>query len=597
MCGIVGYVGEKKALPFLLEGLEKLEYRGYDSAGVCLNENGKLIINKCAGELKNLKSELDKIAFYSTCGIGHTRWATHGGPDTKNAHPQTNADDTIAVVHNGIIENFENLKTQLDITSFKSQTDTEVFAHLLSNEVSTNFEKEDVINAIIKVTSKIEGSYAFAVMLAKFYGCIFLAKRKSPLLIGISTGQNFISSDISAFINHTNKVVYLKDDEVALVSKNEIKVFDKFGNEMPVNVTTESILNKSSYLGKFDYFMAKEIEEDADAILNTLNFLFNQKQKNSIPKRVIESHNIHICACGTAMHAGLYAKFLFEKYLKKDVICDVASEFRYKTATSIKNSLCIFISQSGETADTIEGLKRAKELNGFCVAITNVEKSSITNLADLVVYTKAGPEIAVASTKAYMAQVAALVWLLDGLLINTKCKKFLQKSIKNAPIVLKKQKYSVVLQKIVKKIATKKSIYFVGRSIDFYIAMEGALKLKEISYIHCEAFAAGELKHGSLALINDDSIVVVILTQKNILDKTMNAVYEIKSRGGKIVLLSQFGFLKDKVDYFIKLKNINEDFAPLLAAKVLQQLAFLTAKQKGLNPDKPRNLAKSVTVE
>lgn len=599
MCGIVGYVGDKMALPFLLDGLAKLEYRGYDSAGVCLNEFGRLIVEKSAGELKNLKSVLKGQTFGSMCGIGHTRWATHGGPETRNAHPQTNFDGTIAVVHNGIIENFEILKKDIDAKCLVSSTDTEVFAHLLSNVVFENSSKQDVIKAIINVTAKIKGTYAFAIMLARFKDCIFLAKRTSPLLIGVGINQNFVASDLSAFLKHTNKVVYLKDNEVACITKSEIYVFDEFGKNIPFDIINEDVSNKNNLLDGFDCYMSKEIEQDSDAVLNTTNSLFCKKFHKKIPKRVLNNvNNIHICACGTAMHAGLYAKFLFEKYLKKDVVCDVASEFRYKTVIGKRNSLCIFISQSGETADTIEGLKKAKQLGGFCVAITNVEKSRIATFADLVVYTKAGPEIAVASTKAYMAQVAAIIWVLCCLLKNDKHKKFLQKSIKNVSKVLKKQKINDFMRKIVKEIAAKRSIFFVGRSIDYFVAMEGALKLKEVSYIHCEAFAAGELKHGSLALIEKDSIVIVILTQKHILEKTMNAVYEIKARGGKIVLISQFCFLKDKVDFFIKLESGTcEDFTPLLAVKVLQQLALLTAKQKDINPDKPRNLAKAVTVE
>lgn len=599
MCGIVGYVGKQMALPILLEGLKTLEYRGYDSAGICLNENGKLIVEKCSGDLNNLENMLKNKTFFSSCGIGHTRWATHGGPEVKNAHPQTNENNTIAVVHNGIIENFEQLKKSLGDVPFRSSTDTEVFVHLLSHELGDNPTKQDVINAITKTAAKINGSYAFAIVINKFQDCLFLAKRFSPLLIGVGVNQNFVASDMSAFLKWTNKVVYLKDNQTACVSKNKIEIFDKQGKEIQACFVREKLSNKSVDLLNFDCYMAKEIEEDGDAILNTLNFFSAEKIKSKIPKRVIKKlGNIYICACGTAMHAGLFAKFLFEKRLKRDVICDFSSEFRYKSISSIKNSLCIFISQSGETADTIEGLRKAKSLGAFCVAITNVEKSRITNDADLVLYTQAGKEIAVASTKAYVAQVAALVFFLNCLLEKLGVKNCFLNELRLAAEAVKKQKCDKTLKKVVPLLAKKQSIFFVGRSVDYYLAMEGALKLKEISYIHCEAFAAGELKHGSLALIDKNSIVIVVLTQKKILEKTMNAVYEIKSRGGKIVLLSQFAFLKREVDFFIKINaKTNEDFVPLVAAKVLQQIALLTAKQKGLDPDKPRNLAKSVTVE
>lgn len=600
MCGIVGYVGNKLALPIILSGLKKLEYRGYDSAGVCLCECGKLVVKKQKGEVDGLAESLKNSIFCSSVAIGHTRWATHGSPEKRNAHPHTNLENSIAVVHNGIIENFEDLKQSLDVKFFRSSTDTEVFVQMLSQELSNkSLTKQNVLDAIILVTNKIKGSFAFAILISAFQDCIFVAKRFSPLLIGFSENQNFVASDICAILPYTNKVAYLGDNQVGIVEKNLVKLFDCNLKPIKISIVCEKMQQEKTLLNGYSCYMEKEIEEGKIAIENTILSLTKQKTLNKISKNIIKKiDEIHICACGTAMHAGLYAKALFEKYLGINVFVEIASEFRYKKPIFSKKALCIFISQSGETADTIAGLQLAKSVGAYCISITNVEKSRITQLSDFTIYTKAGPEIAVASTKAYVAQVSALMYLLNFILKQKGKKTSILENLNKVALLWNKQKPSKMLYDVVEKVKNLQSLFFVGRGIDFYLAMEGALKLKEISYIHCEAFAGGELKHGSLALINDKSFVIAILTQKNLIEKTMNAVYEIKSRGGKVVLFSQFGFLKEKVDYFVKIKSgLNSDCTPLLCAKALQQLALLTSLTKNINPDKPRNLAKSVTVE
>lgn len=602
MCGLVGYVGHKPATQILLSLLERLEYRGYDSAGIAINTKGILELEKSAGLLTNLKNKLNPN-FNSNCGIGHTRWATHGEPSEKNAHPHLSQNGKIAIIHNGIIENFGKLKSELTDVKFCSDTDTEVIVQMLSKQITNKSDANHILASISKVCSKLKGSYAFAILVAHMPNKIFFAKKKSPLIIGCGEGENFLASDIPAVLPYTNKVIYLSDNEIGYISENEVKIYDFKLNKKHKIVKKVDLSPNQIMLGNYSSFMEKEIAQGSYAIVNTLSKLVKDKVFCKIKKCKISDFlgihsNIHIVACGTALHAGMIAKFLLERECRVFVSLDYASEFRYKKPILNKKSLCIFISQSGETADTLASLELAKKQGAYCVAITNVLASRISQIADFVIPTYAGPEIAVASTKAYVAQLTALYYFVELFAKANSAKiKYQKEDILKLAHKLEDWSCKEDLKKIVPQLAKQESLFFIGRGIDYYLALEGALKLKEISYIHCEAFAGGELKHGSLALVTADSFVVVILTQKDLMDKTMNAVHEIKSRGAFVVLFSQFTALKNQVDFFVELKVAKDILMPFVAIKPLQELAFLCSSFKGLNPDKPRNLAKSVTVE
>lgn len=599
MCGIVGYTGFRLAVPVLLDALANLEYRGYDSAGIAVVECGKLKIFKKTGKINNLKELLKNKILSSSCGIGHTRWATHGVPEERNAHPHINDDCSFAIVHNGIIENYDLLKKKLNNQFFRSQTDTEVVAHLLNKQLLNKALTEtNILKSLKLVCDDLKGSFAFAIVFNKFKDKIFVSKRSSPLIIGVGKNENFIASDIPAILKWTNKVIDLKDNEFGIISAQKVEIFDCNLKIKKFKIREENIKAEQIILNGFDCFMHKEIEQGAEAIQETANKVFNNTLLEQLVNKKQNINKIHICACGTALHAGLIAKFLIEKYCRKDVIIDFASEFRYKNPIINSNSLCLFISQSGETADTIAGLELAKSKGAFCIAITNVLGSRITQIADFVIPTFAGPEIAVASTKAYVAQISALLGFTKFLFKKENIEiDYNLQDIYDICDWWKNTNFDEVILKVVKMIKDLDSVFFIGRSVDYYVAQEAALKLKEITYIHCEAFAGGELKHGSLALINDKSVVIVILTQSEILEKTLNAIHEIKSRGAKIVMFSQFLQLKDFADLFVILPNKNQNLMPLVCAKPLQTLAYLTSKIKGFDPDKPRNLAKSVTVE
>ena len=602
MCGIAGYVGNKLALPIVMQELSNLEYRGYDSAGVALNECGKLEIQKSSGKLVNLNNKVINKVFSTSCAIGHTRWATHGEPNNENAHPHCDFLNKIAVVHNGIIENHLQLKTELKNNGvrFSSETDTEIIPHLLAVELKEKeINKKNIILALHTILKKLKGSYALAIIINELDNCIFVAKNQSPLIIGCGNEENFIASDVSALLSYTNKTIYLNDGELGVIETNKITIYDNNLNEIKPVTIAQKLKADQVMLGNYKHFMEKEIDEDGKSIIDTINELELNKTMEKIPISILKNFsNINIVACGTALHAGMVAKYILEKECNIPVVLDYASEFRYKNPSLDENSFCVFISQSGETADTLACMELCKQKKAFCLAITNVIGSRITRLADFCVYTFAGVEIAVASTKAYIAQLTALYCLI--LKIAELYKKQINYTIKDllkVADILENNNYKSKLNFLVEKISSKESAYFIGRGLDYLIALEGALKLKEISYIHCEALPAGELKHGSLALITHNSVVVVILTQQDLIEKTLNAIYEIKSRGAYVVLLSQFDELEKEVDYFIKLPSYKNQLMPLICAKPLQQLAYLTAIKKGNDPDKPRNLAKSVTVE
>ena len=603
MCGLVGYIGQKSVSDVLTQLLERLEYRGYDSAGIALNENGKLILEKSQGLLVNLCNKIENKHFSATSGIGHTRWATHGKPNERNAHPHISENGQIALVHNGIIENYNKLKNELKDVKFASETDTEVVVQLLGKYITKKSDENHILQQIARVCEMIKGSYAFAIMVAHIPNKIFFAKKGSPLIIGCGKGENFLASDIPALLPFTNNIIYVKDCEMGEISAEQIKIFDfklKQKNNIikKINLSPEQVM-----LGNYSTFMEKEIAQGSYAMQNTLEHIMKDRTFYKIKKTKFQdlsmmSSNIHIVACGTALHAGMLAKYVLEKECRVGVSLDYASEFRYKKPLISKKSICIFISQSGETADTIASLELAKKCGAYCVAITNVITSRISSLADFVIPTYAGPEIAVASTKAYVAQITALYALIEFVAkLNNKKIKYNSNDIFG--VVKKVENWSAKLlwHDLIKDICTKESIYFVGRGVDFYLVKEGALKLTEISYIHAEAFAGGELKHGSLALINEEAIVIVLLTQKDLIDKTLNAIAEIKTRGATVILISQFEYLKNCAQHFILLPKVKDILMPFVAIKPLQELAFLCAKEKNLNPDKPRNLAKSVTVE
>ncbi len=597
MCGLVGYVGEGLAVQTCFDMLQKLEYRGYDSAGICFENKGRQKIKKCEGFLEALKQKLD-LSAVSNCAIGHTRWATHGKANEQNAHPQVSQNGCIKVVHNGIIENFETLKKELYGFSFSSQTDTEVVAMLLQKHIESN-TKQGILKAFSAVCKKLKGSFALAVMVEGLNDCVFFAKKSSPLVIGLGNNFNLLASDSLAISNYTNKVVFLKDCEMGFIEKNNLAVFNFNLVKKKYEPTTISANCFQTQKGNFSSFMEKEIWQASKTIENTLSYLkADEKLKKVLDSKLNNLKNIHIVACGTALHAGMVFKYLLERDCRLSVFLDCASEFRYKNPILDKNSLCFFVSQSGETADTLASLKLAKSQKAFCVAITNSFQSSITRMANISVYTKAGQEIAVASTKAFFGQLSAICFLH-----TLVCKHFNIKpsfSVDELNKISKKlEEFSVEkdLQSLVPILCQKQSLFFVGRGLDFLLSLEGALKLKEITYIHCEAFAGGELKHGSLSLLDENSVVIVLITQKKLKQKMLSNLNEIKSRGAKVLLISQFVDLKNNANFFLKLPKTKDVLMPFYVTKALQQMAFFCAKHKKINPDKPRNLAKSVTVE
>ena len=596
MCGIAGYVGKQNSISVLLSCLKRLEYRGYDSSGIAFFNQNEIKTIKAKGSLENLENKLNKIAFSSTIGLGHTRWATHGKANEQNAHPQLSVNKKVCVVHNGIIENFLELKNGLNDVKFLSETDTEVFANLLEKNLQNIKTLDKTLLVLKETTKKLKGSYAFGIILYNFPDKIFFAKKESPLILGISKDFNMISSDAVALLDYTKNVIYLKDGDIGYITQNEFKIF-KDGNEVNRKVITLNSCQERIDKGKYSSFMEKEIQEGAMAVVSTMLHLLNANDKK-LKELIYNTNSIYVVACGTALHAGEVFKHILEKELRIKVCVDFASEFRYKKPIIDEKSLCIFISQSGETADTIASAVLAKEKKAKTIAITNTHNSKITQICDVVLKTYAGIEIAVASTKAYLAQLSALYYLV--LVFARQYNKkvgFSGLDIINLAKKLENKTYKTEIEKIAKDLSKEQSLFFVGRGIDYLLSKEGALKLKEISYIHCEAFAGGELKHGSLSLIDQTSFVVCVLTQKNLIDKMLSNIIEMQSRGAKIVLISCFDFLKDKVFYFIKVPEEKSFLMPFVAIRPLTELALLCSKQKGLNPDKPRNLAKSVTVE
>ena len=607
MCGIIGYVGtENEAVEVILDGLSKLEYRGYDSAGLALIEDGKIFIEKKSGRLLNLKKALKGRVDKSCIGIGHTRWATHGNPTDENSHPHFSQDRKVAVVHNGIIENYIDLRDELEKEGvvFTSQTDSEVVAHLFSK-----YFDGDMISTLKKVKSIIRGSYALGIIEVDNPDKMVCARKESPLIIGLGKDKNFIASDVPAILKYTRDVVFLDNDEMAIIEKNKVTVFDPQGQPIEKKVTKVEWDTEQANKKGYPHFMLKEIHEQPEVVNKGIarymkdSQIYFGEEFEKIDFSKID--NIVIVACGTAYHAGLQGAYFFKKLAGIKVDVEVASEFRYSDPFINEKTLAIFISQSGETLDTLMAMKLSKELGATTLAITNVLGSTISREADIVLYTMAGPEISVASTKAYTAQVALMYMFAMYMGIKNKKISIEEYNEYMRTIAEFSDRIEVALEnkekihELAKKIKDCRNGFYIGRGIDEKIAREGSLKMKEITYIHSEAIAAGELKHGTIALIEPGTLVVVVATQKDMIEKMVSNIKEIKARGGYVIAITKENYSQvlEVADETIFIEDINDMLAPLLTVMPLQLLAYYTAVEKGLDVDKPRNLAKSVTVE
>lgn len=614
MCGIVGYIGKRTAKEVLINGLKSLEYRGYDSAGIATLEGNKIEVIKEKGRVSNLESlsGIDKLV--GTIGIAHTRWATHGKPSKENAHPHMDNSGTFAVVHNGIIENYSDLKNFLTVNGFHflSQTDTEVIPNLISYYFSNDKSEDSIekfLRAVKNATSDLKGSYALEIISSLHPDTIIVVRKDSPLVIGKGNGENFIASDIPAVLKYTKNFYLLNDNEFTVIYRDKINFYDE--NLTIHNKEIKNIEWDASAAEKDGYedYMLKEIFEQPTAIRETIGSRFKLGEPCSfddidISKEYLQSINkIFIVACGTAMHAGLVGKNIFEKICRIPTEVDIASEFRYRDPIIDEKTLCIFVSQSGETADTLAALRLSKSKGARTLAITNVIGSTITREADYTIYTHAGPEIAVASTKAYTSQVCLIAILgmhfaeLLGSYPEEKIEE-LKSSILDLPAKIEAiLDNHFEIKAFADKVYTQRDMFFLGRGSDYCVALEGSLKLKEISYIHSEAYAAGELKHGPIALIENGVTVVGIITSKNLVEKSISNMQEVISRGAKTLIISNQILPNSNFSYVVNIPETNELVSPILSVIPLQLLSYYIAKAKGLDVDKPRNLAKSVTVE
>jgi len=606
MCGIVGYIGDKEALPILIDGLKRLEYRGYDSAGVAILGEDLQVV-KTAGRIKDLEEKLKGVEIKGHLGIAHTRWATHGVPNDINAHPHYSESKNIVVIHNGIIENYLELKKMLmkEGKTFRTETDTEVIAYLIEE-----FYEGDLLKAVQKAVSMLEGSYALAI-LSKEEPNHFIAVRKdSPLIGGIGKGENFVASDIPAVLPYTKDIIIFENGDIVDVYKDRMVIYDKNLNivERPVHKIDWDITDAQK--GGFKHFMLKEIFEEPDVIVEAMRGRIKngkiEVEELDFDKTYLQSINqVYFVACGTAYHAGLVGKYLTEKYLGIPAQAEVASEFRYRSPVIGEKTLVFVVSQSGETADTLAGLRLAKENKSKTIGIVNVVGSSVAREVDKVVYIHAGPEIAVASTKAYVAQVEVITLSILhlakilGKLDSTQEQKLVAEFLKlsdYAKEVLDNK------EEIASFVSTTKNIeetFFIGRNLDFAVSLEGALKLKEIAYVHAEGYPAGELKHGPLALITPNSLTIAVDTYTPLSDKTISNIKEVKARGGKVLAIAKKDNerIKDVADSVFYISPVLDDLSPIVTVMPLQLFAYYMADARGLDIDKPRNLAKSVTVE
>jgi len=607
MCGIVGFVGKKDASPILIEGLSKLEYRGYDSAGVAIIDNDHINVMKCKGRLKNLQKKLSGHPLKGIVGIGHTRWATHGKPSDLNAHPHNSQDGMISVVHNGIIENYAQLREWLISKGYKfvSETDTEVIPQLVDY-----FYNGDLVDAVMKAVSKLRGSYALGVICSKEPGKLVAVRKDSPLIVGLGEGEYYIASDIPAILNHTREIYLLNENEFVVITESGVKLLSEDGNEVKKDIYHVTWNANAAEKGGFEHFMMKEIHEQPKAIKDTMTSRIMMDKPITlddikITKDEIKNiDKIYIVACGTAYHAGIVGKYVIEKLVRMPVEVDIASEFRYRDPIINERTLMIIISQSGETADTLAALRESKARGARVIAITNVVGSSVSREADDVLYTWAGPEIAVASTKAYVTQliaiyIIALFFAQNKNTISKEQMEEIKKEMLTLPIKAEEVGNKEVIHEFAAKIFKKEDLFFLGRGLDYAVALEGSLKLKEISYIHSEAYAGGELKHGPIALIEDGTVVIAGATQEKLMEKMVSNIREVTTRGAKVLVLTPEGNseIEKTVDSVIYLPKVMDIFAPVISVIPLQLLAYYISIQKGCDVDKPRNLAKSVTVE
>ena len=605
MCGIVGFTGAENAAPNILEGLEKLEYRGYDSAGVAVLNDGEINITKVTGRIAALREKTDNGATLpGTTAIGHTRWATHGAPTDTNAHPHKSNDGRFAVVHNGIIENYMELKASLieDGYRFESETDTEVVVHLLEK-----YYKGDMKACVRKITSKLKGSYALGILCTEHPNKIFAAKQSSPLILGVGVGENYFASDVTALISHTQNVVYLEDGEFAEITPDSFKVCDCTGAEVKKPVSRINWDIQAAEKGGYEHFMLKEIMEQPRAVESTLTPRIKDGKivLDDLQLDLTGIHKILITACGSAYYAGCSGKYIIEKLCRIPVELQLASELRYSDPIIDSSTLLIVISQSGETADTIAAMKECSERGAKTLAIVNVVCSAIAKLADYTLYTNAGPEIAVATTKGYTTQLTALYLFavyaagVLGKISDEEYTKFINELLRIPKLLQTTLDMNSKIENTAEKYYTASSMFFIGRNTDYALALEGALKMKEISYIHAESYAAGELKHGTIALISEGTPVIALTCNEDIKEKTVSNIVEVKSRGAKVLALAlhddkQVATLANDM---ITVPRFDSVFAPILGIIPLQLLSYYVAKLNGCDIDKPKNLAKSVTVE
>ncbi len=606
MCGIIGYIGDNEASDRLIYGLKKLEYRGYDSAGIAISKDGTIKRLRALGKIENLEKKLKGVSLSGSCGIGHTRWATHGAPSEENAHPHTDCTGKITIIHNGIIENYFEIKSMLlkKGHKFTSETDSEVFAHLIEENMKLGFEK-----AVSKSLLMIHGMYALVIMSADEPDKIITARHGSPLVIGLGENENYIASDVPSFLKYTKKAVFLEDGDVALVTKKKIEITNN-GRQVKRRITFIKWNAEQAEKSGYPHFMLKEINEEAQAFEDTVLGRFNEskgliKLDGLNEKRLKKIKRIKMVACGTSYHAAYAAKYLIEKYSGISTEVETASELRYASPVVTKDTLLVAVSQSGETIDTIEAFKILKPKAGYSLAIVNVVGSTLSRMLDAVIYTHAGPEIGVAATKTFIAQLGVLYLLalhlgrIKGKLNVSQVRKGIR-NLRKVPahikaIIRDKER----IERIAEKYKDKKDFLYYGRNINYPIALEGALKLKEISYIHAEGYAAGEMKHGPIALVDDKVPNVFIAPEDSLREKMISNIQEIKARHGTVIAVTNKSDKKMArfAEDIIYIPDIDEDYYPLLAVIPMQLLAYYVGVKKGIDVDKPRNLAKSVTVE
>ncbi len=606
MCGIVGYVGSGNCTDVLIDALSKLEYRGYDSAGIAVFENGEIKVAKSKGRLADLEQKMEQTGRpEGHAGIGHTRWATHGEPSDINSHPHSGK--RVTIVHNGIIENYKPLKDFLlaQGRTFQSETDTEVVAQLLDYYYDGN-----PLDTIIKVMHELEGSFALGIVFSDHVDKVYAVRCESPLIVGVGENESFVASDVPAFLKYTKNYYLLDHNEIVELSHDGIKIYDTHKKEVHKDLKTADWDMDAAEKGGYEHFMLKEIHEQPTAVKTTISpritdGLPNLEECGITPEKLKSFRQIYVVACGTAMHAGMVGKYVIEKLAKVPVVVDIASEFRYRDPLVNDKDLVIIISQSGETADSLAAMRLAKSLGATTLAIVNAKGSSIAREADMLIYTHAGPEIAVASTKAYMVQIAVMyllafeLALAVGQIDETECRRLtalLQKTPEYIESILENKEDT---QFIASSLITADSLLYIGRGLDYALSMEGSLKLKEISYIHSESYAAGELKHGTISLISDGMPVIAVATQTKLFDKTVSNIKEVKARGAKVIMVCRDSYTpeKDVADYKFGLPDIDDILMPMIAVVPLQLIAYYTSVLKGNDVDKPRNLAKSVTVE